>query len=153
METNKSLTAKLKEHIGEEKTTGWIEVTQERINNFADCTDDHQYIHVDIEKAKNGPFGRTIAHGFLSLSLIPAFSYTISFIPPGMNITAVNYGLNKVRFINPVPSGSKVRDAIKLSGVEEKENGRILMTTTHTIFIEGVEKPALIAETLSMIIT
>jgi acyl dehydratase len=152
MSTEKSLAAKFKEHVGEEKTTNWIEVNQARINNFADCTDDHQYIHVDIEKAKNGPFGRTIAHGFLTLSLLPAFSYTCNWLSEKINATSVNYGLNKVRFINPVPSGSKVRDVIKLAKVEEKENGRILLTSTHTVYIEGIEKPALIAEALSMII-
>src|SRR5271157_2877165 len=153
MSAEKSIAEKFKEHIGEEKTTNWIEVTQARINNFADCTEDHQYIHVDIEKAKKGPFGRTIAHGFLTLSLLPAFSYTTNWLSEKINATSVNYGLNKVRFINPVPSGSKVRDVIKLANVEEKEKGRILLTSTHTIYIEGIEKPALIAEALSMIIT
>jgi acyl dehydratase len=153
MATNKSLADLLKENIGEEKTTDWIEVTQDRINKFADCTEDHQYIHVDIEKAKKGPFGQTIAHGFLTLSLIPAFSYTCSWLPAGTNATAVNYGLNKVRFINPVPAGSKVRDIIKLTSVEDKGNGRTLMTLIHTISVQGADKPALIAEGLSMIFT
>jgi len=144
---------KIKERIGDEMfVTNWVEIDQERINKFADCTGDHQWIHVDEEKAKSGPFGKTIAHGYLTLSLIPMFSGAGGVVPEGLKM-AINYGANKVRFINPIPVDSKVRDRAVLSNVEEKGGGRILMTTTHTIEIEGQEKPACVAETLSMFFT
>ncbi|OHD69677.1 MAG: enoyl-CoA hydratase [Spirochaetes bacterium RBG_16_49_21] len=143
--------AKLKEHIGEEKKSDWIDITQERINRFADCTEDHQFIHVDPEKAKTGPFGRTIAHGFLTLSLLPRFSSIGAWVPEGIK-AVINYGLNKVRFVDPVPSGSKIQDTMKLASVEEKGNGRILVTVTHTVNVEGSEKPAMVAESLAMFV-
>ena len=128
----------------------WTEVTQDQINQFAESTADHQWIHVDVEKAAKGPFGQTIAHGFLTLSHIPFFSYQmpIHFEDAKMSI---NYGLNKVRFLTPVLSGSKIRDRIVLSGLEDKGAGRVLMTTSHTIEIEGMDKPACIADSLGMI--
>jgi acyl dehydratase len=127
----------------------WKEVTQEQINQFADATGDHQWIHVDVEKAKQGPFGAPIAHGFLTLSNLPFFSYQMPLKFEGAKMS-INYGLNKVRFLNPVIVGSKIRDRIVLSGVEAKENNRLLMTTTHTMEIQGQEKPACIAESLAM---
>jgi acyl dehydratase len=127
----------------------WKEVTQEQINLFADATSDHQWIHVDVEKAKMGPFGAPIAHGFLTLSHLPFFSYQMPLKFEGAKMS-INYGLNKVRFLNPVIVGSKIRDRIVLSGVEAKENNRLLMTTTHTMEIQGQEKPACIAESLAM---
>lgn len=130
-------------------TSDWIQIDQEKINRFADCTGDHQWIHVDVEKAKQGPFGGPIAHGYLTLSLLPVFSASSKYIPEGIKM-AVNYGLDKVRFINPVPVGSKVRSKAVLSNVEEKSGGRVLMTVTHTIEIEGQEKPACVAESLSL---
>jgi acyl dehydratase len=141
--------SELKKRIGEEKESDWLEITQERINQFADCTEDHQYIHVNPEKAKSGPFGRTVAHGFLTLSLLTRLASTGSWIPEGIK-AAINYGFNKVRFISPVPSGSRIRSVMKLTGVEEKENGRVLLTVTHTVNVEGADKPSLIAEWLSM---
>jgi len=141
---------KLKEMIGEDNgTSDWVLIDQDKIQQFADCTDDHQWIHVDIEKAKAGPFGGPIAHGFLTLSHIPVFSASGKYLPEGIQMT-VNYGLNKVRFINPVPAGSKVRAKQVISGIEEKSGGRMLMTVTHTIEIEGQERPACIAEALSL---
>ena len=141
---------KLKTMIGQDNgTSDWILIDQKRVNLFADATDDHQWIHVDVEQAKKGPFGGTIAHGFLVLSLTPLFSSSGKYLPEGMKIV-LNYGLNKVRFINPVPVGSRVRSKMIISGVEEKDGGRLLVTTTHTIEIEGQEKPACIAETLAM---
>ena len=140
---------KLKAAIGEEKKSGWMEITQDRINKFADCTDDHQFIHVDIEKAKEGPFGTTIAHGFLTLSLLTALSSESTWMPEGVK-AAINYGFNKVRFVDPVPSGAKIQDTMLLTNVEEKSNGRILVTITHTVEVEGKEKPALVAEWLMM---
>ena len=127
----------------------WTQVTQEQINQFADSTKDHQWIHVDVEKATKGPFGKTIAHGFLTLSHLPFFSYQVPLKMEGAQMS-INYGLNKVRFINPVASGAKIRDRIVLSAVEEKPGNRLLMTQTHTIEIEGQEKPACIAEALGM---
>jgi acyl dehydratase len=127
----------------------WKKIDQDRINRFADATGDYQWIHVDTEKAAHGPFGKTIAHGFLTLSHIPFFANKGAIIPEGTKMT-INYGLNKVRFLNPVPVDSNIRDRIVLSGVEESKGGRILMVTTHTIEIEGQEKPACIAESLSL---
>jgi acyl dehydratase len=141
---------KLKTMIGQDNgTSEWILIDQERVNLFADATSDHQWIHVDVEQAKKGPFGGTIAHGFLTLSLTPLFSSSGKYLPEGMKMV-VNYGLNKVRFINPVLVGSRIRSKMVISGVEEKEPGRLLVTTTHTIEIEGQEKPACIAEALAM---
>ena len=128
----------------------WTQVTQEQINQFADSTKDHQWIHVDVEKATKGPFGKTIAHGFLTLSHLPFFSYQVPLKFEGSKML-INYGLDKVRFINPVISGAKIRDRIILSLLEQKPDNRILMTQTHTIEIEGQEKPACIAQALTMI--
>jgi len=141
---------KLKEMVGQDNgTSDWVVLDQDTINAFADCTGDHQWIHVNIEMAKKGPFGGPIAHGFLTLSLIPVFSGAGKYLPEGLKM-AVNYGLNKVRFINPVPAGSKVRSKMTLTDVEEKSGGRVMMNVTHTIEIEGQEKPACIAEMLSL---
>ena len=129
--------------------SGWKEVSQGQIDGFADATGDHQWIHVDPVKAAQGPFGTTIAHGFLTLSHIPFFSYQGAVSPEGAKVT-INYGLNKVRFPNPVPVGSRIRDRISLLNVEEQQGGRILITTTHTIEIEGQEKPACVAESLAL---
>jgi acyl dehydratase len=142
---------KLKTMIGQDNgISDWVLIDQERVNRFADATDDHQWIHVDVEQAKKGPFGGTIAHGFLILSLIPLFGSSGKYLPEGMKM-AVNYGLNKVRFIAPVLVGSRIRSKMVISGVEEKEPGRILLTTTHTIEIEGQDKPACVAETLALL--
>ncbi|PKN51425.1 MAG: enoyl-CoA hydratase [Deltaproteobacteria bacterium HGW-Deltaproteobacteria-13] len=141
---------KLKTMVGRDNgTSDWVLIDQERVNRFADATDDHQWIHVDIEQARKGPFSGTIAHGFLTLSLIPLFTSSGKYLPEGMRM-AVNYGLNKVRFIAPVPVGSRIRSKMAISGVEEKEQGRLLVTITHTIEIEGQDKPACIAEALAM---
>jgi acyl dehydratase len=128
----------------------WKKIDQDQINQFADATGDHQWIHVDQERAAQGPFGTTIAHGYLTLSHIPFFSYQGAVVPAGAKMT-INYGLNKVRFLNPVPVGSKIRDRIVLADMVEQKGGRILITTTHTIEIEGQEKPACIAETLALV--
>ena len=137
--------------IGKELfVSDWTQVTQEQINKFADATMDHQWIHVDVEKAAKGPFGKTIAHGFLTLSHIPFFSYQVPLKFEGAKMS-INYGLNKVRFLNPVISGSKIRDRIVLTAIEEKPDNRILITQTHTIEIEGQDKPACVAESLGMV--
>jgi acyl dehydratase len=141
---------KIREMLGKNLgVTDWITIDQARINAFADCTEDHQWIHVNEKMAADGPFGATIAHGFLVLSLIPEFSESIGVVPQGAYM-AMNYGLNKVRFINPVRVGSRLRDTLSLTGMEEKSGNRILLTTTHTIEIEGIEKPAAIAEMLAL---
>jgi acyl dehydratase len=142
---------KLKNSVGKEiAVSGWFEVDQARINTFAECTDDHQWIHVDPVKAKDGPFKTTIAHGFLTLSLLSHFHFEVKVFPSDIKM-AVNYGLNKVRFLNPVPSGSKTRARFKLLSMEEKGHGRILMTLENTIEVQGQDKPAMIAETLTLL--
>ena len=142
----------LVDYIGKEiGTSEWFEVDQERINQFADTTLDHQFIHVDPEKAKP-LFGSTIAHGFLSLSLIPHLTSQAVLAPENLK-HVFNYGLDKVRFINPVNVGSKVRTHSKVTSVDDKGDGRYLMKTEITMEIEGVDKPAFIAESLSMFIT
>jgi acyl dehydratase len=125
--------------------TEWMEITQDRVNLFADATDDHQWIHVDPEKAANGPFGGTIAHGLLTLSLLPHFSHQLYRVD---NIAmAINYGYNKVRFITPVRVGAKVRARGELTAVNQL-NGAVQATTTITVEIEGSEKPAAVAESI-----
>lgn len=146
--------ADLRGLIGREiGVSDWFLIDQNRINQFADCTDDHQWIHVDVERAAHGPFGGTIAHGFLTLSLIPAMSACIQLpLDPSQIQMSVNYGLNQVRFINPVPVNSQVRSRVTLAGVEEKAPDRILLTYKHTIEIEGQAKPACVAEMLALVI-
>jgi acyl dehydratase len=125
----------------------WFTVDQTRIDTFADATDDHQWIHVDAEKAKAGPFGTTIAHGFLSLSLLVplvAQTYRVEGVKMG-----VNYGLNKVRFTSPVPVGSKVRANVDVADVSEVGGGALQVTLKVTVEIEGAERPALVAEWLT----
>ncbi|MDC1070856.1 MaoC family dehydratase [Acidimicrobiia bacterium] len=144
----------LKNHIGEEiGLSEWIEVTQERINKFADATNDHQFIHVDPELAKSAPtpWDTTIAHGFLTLSLVSYMSATSGFMPAEMQ-TAVNYGSDKVRFMEAVPVDSKIRGRFVLTDAQYKKNGRWLVKTSVTIEIDGVEKPAAIIETLTLYI-
>ena len=131
---------------------GWFEIDQERINTFADCTEDHQFIHIDEAAAAQTPFGGTIAHGFLTLSLLTKLCAENGVYPEGI-VMGVNYGLDKVRFINPVNVGAKVRTHSKCVSVDDKGDGRYLMKTEVIMEIEGVEKPAYIAETLSMFIT
>jgi len=144
-----NLTSQVGQELG---VSEWLQVDQERINQFADCTGDHQWIHVDVERAKReSPFGTTIAHGYLTLSLLPKLQQSagMSIAPPGVK-AAINYGLDKARFIAPVPAGARIRDRITLAAADDKGGGRILITTRHTVEIEGQEKPALIADTLTM---
>ena len=143
---------KLIEYVGQEiGSSDWFEVDQDRIDMFADATLDHQFIHIDSEKA-TPLFGSTIAHGFLSLSLVPHLTSQAVLAPENLKMV-FNYGLDKVRFINPVNVGSKVRTHSKCVSVDDKGDGRYLMKTEVTMEIEGVEKPAYIAETLSMFVT
>ncbi|OLP03928.1 dehydratase [Mycolicibacterium porcinum] len=125
--------------------TEWMEITQERVNLFADATDDHQWIHVDPEKAAGGPFGGTIAHGLLTLSLLPHFTHQLYRVD---NVKlAVNYGYNKVRFITPVRVGAKVRARAAITDVAQLD-GAVQATMTVTVEIEGSEKPAAVAESI-----
>ena len=123
--------------------SSWVEVTQEMIDGFADSTGDHQWIHVDRERAKAGPFGGTIAHGYLTLSLIPVMSFEV--VPSPKTGMGINYGLNRVRFPAPVPSGSKVRGTFRVDSVEEIAGGS-QMTMTATLEREGGDKPVCVAE-------
>jgi acyl dehydratase len=123
--------------------TDWMEITQERVNTFADATGDHQWIHVDPERAKTGPFGAPIAHGYLTLSLlIPLWSELLQVEEVDM---AINYGLNKVRFPHPVPVGSKIRAAGRVAGVKDIKGG-VEVTVDLSVEIEGVDKPACAAQ-------
>lgn len=144
---------KLRELLGREIwVSDWVFIDQKKIDDFARCTGDHQWIHVDSERASGGPFGKTIAHGFLTLSLISAMSQGLPLpFDRGEVQMTVNYGLNKVRFLNPVPVDSKVRTRVVLAGAEKKGPGRILLAYGHTIEIEGRTKPACAAETLALV--
>ena len=141
--TPQELQAKVGQVIG---ISDWFEVTQERINTFAEATGDFQFIHVDLEKAKQTPFGGTIAHGFLTLSLIPVLGAMTEGVRVSDVKMGVNYGGNKTRFISPVRSGKRVRAHIKLLDLVEKRPGQWQQTNEYTIEIEGEDKPALIAE-------
>lgn len=137
----------LKDRVGEEVgVSPWIEVTQERIDTFAKAIEDFQWIHVDRERAKSSPFGGTIAHGFLTLSLLSHLSeQTFSFSDRRMG---VNYGLNRVRFTSPVPSGARVRARFTLANYEPIEGNGVQVTWNVVIEIEGAPRPALVAEWL-----
>ncbi|KAB7756952.1 MULTISPECIES: MaoC family dehydratase [Mycobacteriaceae] len=129
--------------------TEWMEITQDRVNLFADATDDHQWIHVDPERAAAGPFGGTIAHGLLTLSLLPHFMHQLYRVD---NVAlAVNYGYNKVRFITPVKVGANVRAGAVISKVDELD-GAVQATMTVTVEIEGSDKPAAVVESIVRII-
>ena len=130
-------------------TSDWLVVDQDRINVFADVTEDHQFIHINEEQAKKTPFGGTIAHGFLTLSLLSKFSEGSGLVIEGVQM-GVNYGFEKVRFLAPVPSGSKVRGKFVLKNAIEKKLGQHLLTYEVTVEIEGADKPALIADWLAM---
>ena len=139
--------ADLKAYEGKEiGVSDWFTVTQEQINKFADATGDHQWIHVDPEKAAAGPFGGTIAHGFMTLSLLPRLQhqmYTVN----GIKL-AINYGLNKVRFPAPVPVGSRVRAQSSLVSVDDLGNGAVQAIVSTTVEIDGSPKPACVAESI-----
>ena len=143
----------LREFVGHEiGASAWVAVDQRRIDAFADCTGDRQWIHVDVERARReSPYGTTIAHGYLTLSLAGPLSIEAGVIPKDA-AAALNYGLNSVRFVAPVRSGARVRNRVALVGVEDKPDGRVLLTIRNTIDIEGEEKPALVAESIAMLV-
>ena len=130
-------------------TSDWFEIDQDRVNLFADATDDHQWIHVDEERAAQGPFGGTIAHGYMTVSLIPALSKSIFSVET--DGPRLNYGLNKVRFPNPVKVGSRVRAQATLAELADVPAGKQLVVR-YTIEIEGEEKPACVAETVVLLL-
>jgi len=145
--------ANIDEYVGSEiGISEWISIEQARVDMFADATGDHQWIHVDVERAKReSPFRAPVAHGYLSLALVAALSMQAGAIPADA-AAAMNYGLDKVRFLAPVPVGSRVRLRVSLLGVERKNAGQLVMKTHNILEIEGSEKPALVAETLAFIV-
>jgi acyl dehydratase len=144
---------KLAGMVGEDLgSSDWFAIDQDRINSFADITIDHQFIHVDEEKAKQTPLGGTIAHGFLTLSLISHLTAALTVMPENM-VMVFNYGLDRLRFITPVKSGSNVRAHAKLLEVTERGHGQLLIKSEITVEIEDEAKPALVAEALTMAVT
>jgi acyl dehydratase len=145
--------ATLDQFVGQELgVSSWLEVTQQRIQAFADCTGDHQWIHVDVERARReSAAGTTIAHGYLTLSLVSVLAREVGLVPAGVR-EAYNYGLDRVRFMSPVKSGARIRNRVVLIGVERRDDGRILVRTRNTIEIEGEAKPAMVSEKLAMLL-
>jgi acyl dehydratase len=145
--------ANIRDAVGRELgVSEWVTVDQTQIDQFAECTGDHQWIHVDVERAaRESPFRTTIAHGYLTLSLIARLSMDIGVIPTDA-AAGLNYGLDKVRFLAPVEAGGRVRLRVSLVAVEPKEGGQLVVKTANTLEIEGSERPAFIAETLALII-
>ena len=143
--------ATLDQFVGKDLgVTEWMQLGQERIDEFAHCTGDDQWIHVDVERAaRESPFKSTIAHGYFTLALVGPAQLTTWIRPAGI-ATALNYGLDRVRFLAPVVSGARVRCRVKMVSVEAKGKGRVLITTETTVEIEGQEKPAVIANSLVM---
>ena len=141
----------IRSKVGEEiGVSGWLTIDQQRIDEFADATDDHQFIHVDPEAAARTPLGRTIGHGFLSLSMLSRMAADAMLVPDNIKM-ALNYGLDRVRFIAPVKSGKRIRGRFRLDSVDEKAPGQLLLRHTVTVEIEGEEKPALTAEWLGLL--
>jgi acyl dehydratase len=145
--------ASLSAFVGRELgVSEWTTVDQRRIDAFAACTGDRQWIHVDVERARReSPFGGTIAHGYLTLALVASLAMEVGLVPADAP-AGLNYGLDKVRFMAPVRAGARVRNRIVLLSAEQKDGGRVLIKTQNTLQVEGEDKPALIAETLAMLI-
>jgi acyl dehydratase len=153
MTTTQYSMASAAQFVGHELgASAWVAVDQDRINAFAACTGDRQWIHIDVERARReSPFGGPIAHGYLTLSLVAAMVMELGVIP-GDAATGLNYGLDKVRFIAPVKAGARVRARAKLIAVEPQGGGRLLLRLACTLEIEGEAKPALVAELLCLLI-
>ena len=145
--------AGLGERVGDELgLSDWVRIDQPRIDAFASCTGDRQWIHVDVERAKReSPFRGPIAHGYLTLAMVAPLAMEVGIIPSDA-AAGLNYGIDKVRFLAPVPAGARVRLRVVLAGIEPKEDGRVIMKTLNTMEVEGSDKPALIAETLALLI-
>lgn len=150
--TNLTL-ANVPDFVGHELgVSGWMTVDQSRIDQFAECTGDHQWIHVDVARAnRESPFGGPVAHGYLTLSLIAPLAMEIGIVPKDA-AAGFNYGLDKVRFLAPVKAGERVRLRVFLLGVEPKDGGGLVIKTRNTLEIEGSDKPALVAEALALLI-
>jgi acyl dehydratase len=145
--------AGLGERVGHELgLSDWVAIDQPRIDAFASCTGDRQWIHVDVERAKReSPFRGPIAHGYLTLAMVAPLAMQVGIIPSDA-AAGLNYGIDKVRFLAPVPAGARVRLRVVLVGIEPREGGQVVMKTLNTMEIEGSEKPALIAETLALLV-
>lgn len=145
--------AGLGERIGQELgLSDWVAMDQQRIDAFAACTGDHQWIHVDVERAmRESPFRGTVAHGYLTLAMVAPLAMQIGVIPTDA-AAGLNYGIDKVRFLAPVPAGARVRLRVVLAGIEPREGGQVILKTQNTLEVEGSERPALIAETLALLI-
>ncbi|MEL7043883.1 MAG: MaoC family dehydratase [Pseudomonadota bacterium] len=142
----------LADHVGTQyDPSDWVSIEQDRINTFADCTEDHQFIHIDEEKAAHTPFGGTIAHGFLTLSMLSKMMEGQGVVPENIAM-GINYGFDKVRFLAPVRAGKRVRAHRKLLAVDQKDDNRFLMKSEVSVEIEGEETPALVAEWLTMMV-
>ncbi len=142
----------LKDYIGKTRTSdSWMTITQDMIDAFADATFDHQFIHVDPERASQTPFGTTIAHGFFTLSLVPKLMESVPLTPRGV-VMGVNYGLNKVRFPNPVKVNSRIRAVATLKELVNPAPDRVLLTSEVVVEIEGETKPAVVAESLALLV-
>ena len=145
--------AGLGQKVGQELgLSDWATIDQARIDAFASCTGDHQWIHVDVERAKReSPFRNPIAHGYLTLAMVASLAMEIGVIPSDA-AAGLNYGTDKVRFLAPVSAGARVRLRVALAGIEPRDGGQMMMRTQNTLEVEGSEKPALIAETLALLI-
>ena len=142
----------LQDRIGDELgVSEWLDVSQQRINEFAEVTEDRQFIHIDPEAAAKTPFGGTIAHGYLTLSLLPKLMKDIDFVPQNTAM-AINYGADKLRFLSPVPSGSRIRARMKLVDIVNKRPGHYMVRGGITVEIEGSDKPALSVEALTLLV-
>ncbi len=142
----------LQDRIGDELgVSEWLDVSQQRINEFAEVTEDRQFIHIDPEAAAKTPFGGTIAHGYLTLSLLPKLMKDIDFVPQNTAM-AINYGADKLRFLSPVPSGSRIRARMKLVDIVNKRPGHYRVRGGITVEIEGSDKPALSVEALTLLV-
>ena len=130
--------------------TDWVVIDQDRIDRFADCTEDHQWIHVDVERAPQSPYGTTVAHGLLCLSLLAPAQTSI--VVPSDTGQVLNYGLDRVRFMAPVKAVLRIRTRVQLLSAEDKGPGRVLIKTKNTVEIEGEEKPAVVAEMLVLMV-
>lgn len=146
--TIENLQARIGEELG---VSNWIELSQQRINEFAEVTEDRQFIHIDQEAAAKTPFGGTIAHGYLTLSMLPKLMEDID-IAPHNTVMAINYGADKLRFLTPVPSGSRIRARMTLMEIVNKRPGHYMVRGGVTVDIEGVDKPALSVESLSLFV-
>ena len=151
MSTERMTLGNIQQFVGKELgVSNWEPMDQRRIDAFADCTGDRQWIHVNVERAKReSPYGTTVGHGYLLLSMLAPTSFDV-FVKSAGITAALNYGLDRVRFVAPVKAGSRVRNRITLLAAEDKGNGRTLITTENTLEIEGEAKPALIAHALTM---